>query len=160
MSSFTIRTAQPEDAPALARLLQSIGWFASFETGCPEDHAAAIAPLLKPCERQLQLLAVDAQGQVLGYCATHWLPTAILQRMDAYVSELFVHASARGMGGGRQTAGSGRGCCTREGLQPHLAGEQSRPRFLPPGFLCPAGLAGAAASGALCAAPVTCTYCL
>ena len=83
MSSFTIRTAQPEDAPALARLLQSIGWFASFETGCPEDHAAAIAPLLKPCERQLQLLAVDAQGQVLGYCATHWLPTAILQRMGA-----------------------------------------------------------------------------
>lgn len=100
MSSFTIRTAQPEDAPALARLLQSIGWFASFETGCPEDHAAAIAPLLKPCERQLQLLAVDAQGIVLGYCATHWLPTAILQRMDAYVSELFMHASARSMGVG------------------------------------------------------------
>ena len=97
---FTIRPALPADAAALAQLLQSIGWFARFDAGNPQEHAAALAPLLEPSERQLQLLAVDAQGQVLGYCATHWLPTAILQTWDAYVSELFVHASARGMGVG------------------------------------------------------------
>lgn len=100
--ALTIRPAQPADAQGIAQVLHSVGWFDSFERGSPQTHATNLAPLLVPSERQLQLVACDAQGRVLGYCATHWLPTAILQGWDAYVSELFMHADARGMGVGSQ----------------------------------------------------------
>ena len=99
---LTIRPAQPTDAQGIAQVLHSVGWFASFEQGCAQTHASRIAPLLEPSQQQLQLVACNAQGRVLGYCATHWLPTAILQGWDAYVSELFMHTDARGMGVGAQ----------------------------------------------------------
>ena len=99
---ITLRPAQPDDAAGIAQLLHSIGWFTRFENGTTATHAGKIAPLLAPSERQLQLVACKTPADIVGYCATHWLPTAILQGWDAYVSELFVHASARGMGVGAQ----------------------------------------------------------
>lgn len=101
-TTCTLRAAQPADAPALAALLQGIGWFDRFATGHPEAHAAQLAPLLAPSAHQLQLVACDAQGQLIGYCAVHWLPIAILQGWEGYVSELFIADSARGLGVGSQ----------------------------------------------------------
>lgn len=101
-AAIHIRTARASDAPALAGLLGSIGWFKSFQNGEVNDHARQIAPLLAPSDHQLQLLACDAQGQLLGYCAVHWLPLAILQSWEGYVSELFIADSARGLGVGSQ----------------------------------------------------------
>lgn len=115
-AACTLRPALPEDAPALAVLLQGIGWFDRFATGHPEAHAAQLAPLLTPSAHQLQLVACDAQGQLIGYCAVHWLPIAILQGWESYVSELFIADSARGLGVGSQlldqvtTAARSRGC--------------------------------------------------
>ncbi len=94
--AITIRPAQPGDAPALAQLLQKIGWFDRFTQGTPAEHATYLEALLAPSPRQLQLLTCDAQGQVLGYCAVHWLPIAILQGWEGYVSELFIAARAQG----------------------------------------------------------------
>ena len=99
---FTIRPAQVPDAAGLAVLLQGIGWFASYQTGTHDAHAAQLAPLLASNEQQLQLVAVNKDGDVLAYCAVHWLPLAILQGWEGYVSELFVADSARGMGIGSQ----------------------------------------------------------
>lgn len=115
-ATCTLRAAQSDDAPALAALLQGIGWFDRFATGHPEAHAAQLAPLLAPSAHQLQLVACDAQGQLIGYCAVHWLPIAILQGWEGYVSELFIADSARGLGVGSQlldqvtTAARSRGC--------------------------------------------------
>lgn len=115
-ATCTLRAAQPDDAPALAALLQGIGWFDRFATGHPEAHAAQLAPLLAPSAHQLQLVACDAQGQLIGYCAVHWLPIAILQGWEGYVSELFIADSARGSGVGSQlldqvtAAARSRGC--------------------------------------------------
>jgi GNAT superfamily N-acetyltransferase len=112
----TLRAAQPDDAPALVTLLQGIGWFDRFATGHPEAHADQLAPLLAPSPHQLQLVACDAQGQLIGYCAVHWLPIAILQGWEGYVSELFIADSARGLGVGSQlldqvtAAARSRGC--------------------------------------------------
>lgn len=115
-AACTLRAAQPADAPALAALLQGIGWFDRFATGHPDAHAAQLAPLLAPSPHQLQLVACDAQGQLIGYCAVHWLPIAILQGWEGYVSELFIADSARGSGVGSQlldqvtAAARSRGC--------------------------------------------------
>ena len=99
---FTIRPAQVADAPGLAGLLQGIGWFASYQTGTPDTHAAQLTPLLTASDQHLQLVAVNELGDVLAYCAVHWLPLAILQGWEGYVSELFVADSARGIGMGTQ----------------------------------------------------------
>ena len=115
-ATCTLRAAQPDDAPALAALLQGIGWFDRFATGHPDAHAAQLAPLLPPSAHQLQLVACDARGQLIGYCAVHWLPIAILQGWEGYVSELFIADSARGSGVGSQlldqvtAAARSRGC--------------------------------------------------
>ncbi len=97
-----IRPACASDARALSSLLASIGWFASFQNGTADDHVKHIAPLLAPSEHHLHMVACDIQGQLLGYCAVHWLPLAILQSWEAYVSELFIADSARGLGVGSQ----------------------------------------------------------
>ena len=101
-TAFNIRPAQPSDALALAQLLASVGWFARFETGNAQDHAQRIAPLLQASEHSRQMLACDPQGELLGYCAMHWLPVAVMQSWEAYVSELFIADQARGLGVGAQ----------------------------------------------------------
>ena len=103
-ASVAIRPAVAQDAPAIADLLASIGWFASYQTGTVAEHARAIANLIHAAkDRSLLLVATAADSmQVVGYCATHWLPTAILQGWDAYVSELFIADNARGAGIGAQ----------------------------------------------------------
>ncbi len=116
-ASMDIRPATPADAPALATLLHSIGWFERFAHGSADTHASRIAPLLAPSAQQLQLVAFDAHHQLQAYCAVHWLPIAILQSWEGYVSELFIAASARGTGIGSQLldqavdAARARGCC-------------------------------------------------
>ena len=45
-AACTLRAAQQADAPALAALLQGIGWFDRFATGHHDEHAAQLAPLL------------------------------------------------------------------------------------------------------------------
>jgi GNAT superfamily N-acetyltransferase len=82
----------------------------------PPRRSVQLAPLLAPSPHQLQLVACDAQGQLIGYCAVHWLPIAILQGWEGYVSELFIADSARGLGVGSQlldqvtAAARSRGC--------------------------------------------------
>ena len=47
-------------------------------------------------------MAEDARQRVHGYCAVHWLPIAVLQGWEGYVSELFIAEAARGAGLGQQ----------------------------------------------------------
>ena len=93
-----IRPAIAQDAPAIADLLAGIGWFASYQTGTVAEHTRAIANLIHAAQdRSLLLVATTADSTpVVGYCATHWLPTAILKVWDACVSELFIADNARG----------------------------------------------------------------
>lgn len=102
--TLILRPATPDDAPGLTALLTSIGWLSRFAQGNPADHIRGVSDMLLAAtpDRTLALVAVDAQQRVQGYCATHWLPTAIFQSWDAYVSELFVAETARGAGLGAQ----------------------------------------------------------
>ena len=101
-----IRPALPSDAAGISELLHGIGWFKAYEGRSIAQNTAAIKELLLDAqtlpERSLLLVAEDAQQRISGSCAVHWLPVAVLQSWEAYVSELFIAEQARGAGLGQQ----------------------------------------------------------
>ena len=105
-SQHTIRPALPSDAAGISELLHSIGWFKAYEGRSIAENTAAVRQLLLDAqaqpERSLLLVAEDALQRICGYCAVHWLPVAVLQNWEAYVSELFIGEQARGAGLGQQ----------------------------------------------------------
>lgn len=103
---YLIRPALPEDAADIAGLLHDIGWFQAYESHSASENTQAVQVLLDELQagpdRSLMLVAQDAQQRIHGYCAVHWLPVAVQQGWEAYVSELFVAEAARGAGLGQQ----------------------------------------------------------
>ena len=103
---YQLRPAQSDDAAGIAELLHGIGWFKAYEGRSIAQNTEAIQSLLTSAhaepERSLLLVAEDARQRISGYCAIHWLPVAVLQGWEGYVSELFIAESARGLGLGQQ----------------------------------------------------------
>lgn len=104
--SHVIRPALPANAAGIAELLHCIGWFKAYESQTPAQNQQAVQTLLDNAQaepaRSLLLVAKDAQQRIHGYGAVHWLPIAVLQGWEGYVSELFIAAVARGAGLGQQ----------------------------------------------------------
>jgi GNAT superfamily N-acetyltransferase len=99
--SIRIRKAKGSDAPALASLIRAQGIFARINAEAPEVTAERVGRHLAmdaADDSHLVLVARDANGQIAGYCAVHWLPYLILSGLEGYVSELFVHPDYRGQG--------------------------------------------------------------
>jgi|SRR5579859_1674298 len=96
-----IRAAVPADAPRLAELLRSIGWFTQINE---ESEASTRANVLAQLNRCLAdsshtiSVAETSQGELVGYVSVHWLPYLLHSAPEGYVSELFIHESARGQG--------------------------------------------------------------
>lgn len=98
-----IRCAAPDDLPALAALLQAVGWWPALNAAAPAELHARIGPLLRQAlqdDSHTLLVAIDPAGALLGYTAVHWLPYLFLPGPEGYISELFVHPQARGCGVG------------------------------------------------------------
>ena len=98
-----IRKASPADASALTEVLRSVDYFTHLiELPFKEAYAMVARALQRDLERDdhLVLLAENADGRILGYCAVHWLPYLFFDGPEGYVSELFIHKSARGQGVG------------------------------------------------------------
>ena len=47
-------------------------------------------------------MAQNGEGEIIGYCAVHWLPYLMMPGPEGYVSELFLNQSSRGLGIGGQ----------------------------------------------------------
>lgn len=135
-TSYQIRSARPDDAQGIAGLLQGIGWFKAYEGRSSAENTQAVKALLDSLqapatERGLLLIAHDEQQRIHGYCAVHWLPVAVLQGWEAYLSELFVAEAARGEGLGQQLldtatqAARERGC-----LRIWLVNNRERPSYV------------------------------
>ena len=105
-TSHHIRPASPDDAAGISELLHGIGWFKAYEGRSIAQNTAAVRQLLLDAqtqpERSLLLVVENAQQRIHGYCAVHWLPVAVLQSWEGYVSELFIAEDARGAGLGQQ----------------------------------------------------------
>jgi len=100
-----VRKAGPDDATALTEVLRSVEYFTQLiELPFKEARATVVLALQRDLARDdhLVLLAEDADGRILGYCAVHWLPYLFFEGLEGYVSELFIHESVRGRGVGAQ----------------------------------------------------------
>lgn len=96
-----IRRARVDDAAQLAGLLLSIGWFSALEgRNRGEVEALVMAHLQALVDSPTSTLHVveGPAGALLGYSNTHWLHDLFMPGPEGYLSELFVHDSARGAG--------------------------------------------------------------
>ena len=96
--TITIREAVQEDSWAIAAIIRAQGHFANMN-----DEAYAnqqVATLLEQSSHEQSntvVVAELADGQVVGYCATHWFLNLLVGN-TGHISELFIHPSATGQG--------------------------------------------------------------
>jgi GNAT superfamily N-acetyltransferase len=100
-----IRQAESGDAPAIAELLRTLGYFAHINAEHPQITEERVARHLMMCaadDSHSVFVACISQEDVIGYIAIHWLPYLLLTGPEGYVSELFIRESHRGQGVGSQ----------------------------------------------------------
>lgn len=100
---YRIRPAQTTDAPALADLLREVGNFAWINAQTPEEACARVSIHLAMClaDDSHSILVAGAEPEpdgLLGYVSVHWLPYLLSEKLEGYVSELFIRPDARGQG--------------------------------------------------------------
>lgn len=95
---IAIRPVRLEDAEALADLVRDLGEFSSVTRETPVVTLARarenVALIVGSSGHTL--LVAEADGRLIGYCSTHWLP--MMSLLEGFVSELFVAAAHRGEG--------------------------------------------------------------
>ena len=101
-SSVKTRPAGARYGPAIAAVLQRLGWF-GIDPGEPpaqtESRVTRQLPMCLANVRHAVLVAEDSGGAVAGYVSVHWTPE-LWGGIDGYGSELFVRAESRGQGVG------------------------------------------------------------
>ncbi len=98
-----VRPALPQDAPAIGEVLCSTDWLTRLIEIPPDELQRWMLHTLDRCladDSHLVLVAETDRNKILGFVSVHWLPYFLFKGNEGYVSELFVHASARGSGVG------------------------------------------------------------
>lgn len=98
-----IRLATAADVEGLTDLLLAIGWFHWMGQQPREEVAGVVGRQLalaldESRHESHSILVADNGGTLRGYVSVHWLPYLIRRGVEGFVSELFVHPNARGMG--------------------------------------------------------------
>jgi GNAT superfamily N-acetyltransferase len=118
-SEITIRESRREDARAIASILRALGWFESINHEEPAETERRIMQHLELCRRDgcnTVLVAEAPGGGVIGYLAVHWFPN-VMRGMEGYISELFIHPSATGMGAGSRLLAAINDCARERGCK-------------------------------------------
>ncbi len=101
--NFHVRHAEPDDAASIADLLRSIPWFTRIAAEPAESTRVNVLSELNRCladDSHSVSVAETDTGAVIGYVSVHWLPYLMHPGPEGYLSELFIHESARGQGVG------------------------------------------------------------
>ena len=99
--SFTIRSAQFFDCPALADLLREVGWFKFINSKSPAEATAHVEAHLAECladESHSVYVGVDETARMVGYVSVHWQTYLFMPGPEGFISELFLRPTARGKG--------------------------------------------------------------
>jgi len=118
-SEITIRESRREDAGAIASILRALDWFEVINHEEPAETERRIMRHLELCQRDgcnTVLVAETPAGGVIGYLAVHWFPN-VMRGMEGYISELFIHPSATGMGAGSRLLAAVNDCARERGCK-------------------------------------------
>jgi len=99
--SFSVRQALQEDSRGITLVLRSVEWFEELRDEPLEKTTERVARHLALCltgDSHFVWVAEDSASQIAAYASVHWLPYLFLDGPEGYLSELFVHAQARGKG--------------------------------------------------------------
>ena len=99
-----VRKALVDDAYSMADILQEIGWSERRNSMSTEQVAGPIKSLIEHAINDPQghtmYVAVDEEGNVVGFTNVHWVPFVMLGSVEGYVSDVFVSPAASGKGAG------------------------------------------------------------
>ena len=98
-----IRKANSDDAPAITEILHGLGYFSEILPASISDTKTLIIKNMEICKADAShstYVAQDEKGLVIGFVSAHWNPYLFFPGPEGYISELFVHAEARGNGVG------------------------------------------------------------
>ena len=103
--NFKIRIGKVSDAESITNILLSIKGLHHLSDLEPDFIRDCIKRHLKICEEgpdHTVYVAETDNGDIVGYGSVHWMPSLLYTKPEGYVSELFVHDSARGFGAGKK----------------------------------------------------------
>ncbi len=87
-----IRDASIDDAASIASILRAIGDFPHVNA---ESHADTTRRIRTRIDNSIsshdQILVASVDGEICGYGAMRWLQNLLLNGIDGYLSELFIH---------------------------------------------------------------------
>jgi GNAT superfamily N-acetyltransferase len=101
-AAMIFRTATESDAEGIAAIIQQmkeLKWAFSVSLA---EMADTVRDNLKrvPSGNSMVFVAATPEGQLVGYCAVHWVPILFFAGGEAYVTELFVMPPQTGQGVG------------------------------------------------------------
>ncbi|ABE48706.1 GNAT family N-acetyltransferase [Methylobacillus flagellatus] len=97
-----LRTAEPADIPALCGLLQQLFSIEQDFTPNPAKQAAGLRLLLGKPDRGAILVAVLANGEVIGMVSAQLVVSTAQGSPAAWIEDMVIDAQYRGLGLGRQ----------------------------------------------------------
>lgn len=115
---MNIRDAEPSDAAGIAEIVHSIGDLDStngIPIGATTEKIRENLHQVAGSPASVVLVAESEAGELLGYCAAHWVPLLFLPGGEAYVTELFVRERESGKGIGSQLLDEVVALATRQG---------------------------------------------
>jgi len=80
--------------------VRALGWY-SEPSEITQERASSHLTLYHS-DNSHSVYVAEENGEVIGYIAVHWLPYLFQAGPEGYVSELFIHETARGRGVGGQ----------------------------------------------------------
>jgi GNAT superfamily N-acetyltransferase len=92
-----IRPALEADLEAIAELLFSLSEYPNFQKMGLEAVLAQVTKSFAARHDQQRILVAELEGRVVGYATIYWM-TLLFMHPEGYVSELFVHSDASGLG--------------------------------------------------------------
>ncbi len=99
MPDLTVRTARPEDGPALIALIRGLADYEKLE-GPDEDAAARVLRDMFREEPPFRTLVAEARGEIVGYVAFFEEYSTFEGRKALYLEDIFVLPEFRGSGAG------------------------------------------------------------